>query len=147
MFHLLSIQLEIPIPKTFQVYDFDNFSKIKWQSLQISVKIMSVKWTKQTLCGKTFSKAGMNSNGDFELTIALYFILIFIWHQFFQLVISIAAIHSHNYTIEFDMNWQSHFWKLKLNYESQIVKLYLASFKPQFPERIAGSTGLELRIV
>ena len=89
----------------------------------------------------------MNSDGDFELTIALYFILIFIWHQFFQLVISIAAIHSHNYTIEFDMNWQSHFWKLKLNYESQIVKLYLASFKPQFPERIAGSTGLELRIV
>ena len=136
MFNLLSIQLEIPIPKTFQMYDFDNFSKIKWQSLQISVKIMSVKWTKQTLCGKTFPKAVMNSNDDFELTIALYFILIFIWHQFFQLVISIAAIHSHNYTIEFDMNWQSHFWKLKLNYESQIVKLYLASFKPQFPERV-----------
>ena len=70
MFNLLSIQLEIPIPKTFQMYDFDNFSKIKWQSLQISVKIMSVKWTKQTLCGKTFPKAVMNSNDDFELTIA-----------------------------------------------------------------------------
>ena len=31
------------VPETFQMYDFDNFSEIKWQSLQISVKIMSVK--------------------------------------------------------------------------------------------------------
>ena len=60
------------------------------------------------------------------------------FQQFFQLVIATAAINSHNYTIEFDVNWQSHFDfpRLKLNYESQIVKLYLASFKPQFPERV-----------
>ena len=60
-------------------------------------------------------------------------------------MIATAAIISHNYTIEFDMNWQSHFDfpRLKLNYESQIVKLYLASFKPQFPERVLRGNGIE----